>query len=242
MTVAEHDTSVRGCTRPRLTLGRTPSSSILRRKSAASTSFVAVQLAVPVQRRPRTIVLPRTAIGELVVVGDAARREQIGELLLVHEIATNLILQVLLPVEPDGACDVTAVVGGGVFVDLDEDDAGGIEFSSAQSRRQDIGASHVVPFENDLRGQFVAGTGSGGNGLPAIDLATQADPERRVQERGEQSEAGEHRADHGGAGQDPSRLTALKIRPSNWRTAAERRVRSRCRSIRGATNAAKIRP
>ena len=45
------------------------------------------------------------------------------ELLLVDEVAADLVLQVGLPVELDGARDVAAVVGGGVLVDLDEDDA-----------------------------------------------------------------------------------------------------------------------
>src|SRR5690606_33824923 len=118
---------------------------------------VAVQLEVPVRVGGEPVVVAAVE-DDLVVVGDAARREQIGELLLVHEITTNLILQVLLPVEPDGALDVTAVVGGGVLVDLDEDHAGGVEvLFGPVNGDQDIGAGHVVPFGGDLQGQFGAG-------------------------------------------------------------------------------------
>jgi hypothetical protein len=58
-----------------------------------------------------------------VVVGDAPVRQQRLELLLVDEVSADLVLQVGGPVELDGPGDVALVVGGGVLVDLDQDDA-----------------------------------------------------------------------------------------------------------------------
>jgi hypothetical protein len=43
-------------------------------------------------------------------------------LLLIDEVPTDRILQIFLPVQLDGAWDVTPVIGGGVFIDLDEND------------------------------------------------------------------------------------------------------------------------
>ena len=86
--------------------------------------LVPVQLEIPVRVRREPVVV--TAIQHHgVVVADAAFAEQLLELFLADEVAANLVLQVGLPVELDGTGDVTTVIRGSVFVDLDEDDSGG---------------------------------------------------------------------------------------------------------------------
>ncbi len=40
---------------------------------------------------------------------------------LLDEVAADRVLEVLLPVEADGAADVVLLVGSGVLVDLDQD-------------------------------------------------------------------------------------------------------------------------
>jgi hypothetical protein len=87
---------------------------------------VAVQLEVPV-RVGREPVVVAAVQDDGVVVADALLGQQRLELLLVDEVATDLVLQFGLPVELDGAADVAAVVGRGVLVDLDEDDARGVQ-------------------------------------------------------------------------------------------------------------------
>jgi hypothetical protein len=87
---------------------------------------VAVELEVPVGVGGEPVVVAAIE-HHRVVVADAALGEQRLELLLVDEVATDLVLQVGGPVELDGALDVALVVGGGVLVDLDKDDAGGVE-------------------------------------------------------------------------------------------------------------------
>jgi hypothetical protein len=55
-----------------------------------------------------------------VVVGDPAAAEELAERLGPEEVALDLVLQVLLPVEADGARDVRVGVERGVLVDLDD--------------------------------------------------------------------------------------------------------------------------
>jgi hypothetical protein len=82
---------------------------------------VAVELEVPVGVGGEPVVVAAVE-DDGVVVGDAALGEQSLELLLAHEVTPDRVLKVLLPVQAHGALDVVLVVGGGVFVDLDEDD------------------------------------------------------------------------------------------------------------------------
>src|SRR5690606_20462847 len=88
--------------------------------------LVAVEREVPVGVGREPVVVAAVE-DDQVVVGDAARGEERLELLLVEEVTTDLVLEVLGPVELDGALDLALVVGGGVFVDLDQVDAGGVE-------------------------------------------------------------------------------------------------------------------
>ena len=88
--------------------------------------LVAVELEVPVGVGGEPVVVAAVE-HDGVVVGDAALGEQRLELLLVDEVAADLVLEVGGPVELDGSPDVALVVGGGVLVDLDEDDAVGVE-------------------------------------------------------------------------------------------------------------------
>ena len=62
-----------------------------------------------------------------VVVGEATRAEQLAERLRIQEVASHLVLEVLLPVKADGARDVRLRVEGGVLVNLDDADAVVIE-------------------------------------------------------------------------------------------------------------------
>ena len=88
--------------------------------------LVAVELEVPV-RVGREPVVVAAVEHDRVVVGDARANEQRLELRLADEVPADLVLQVGRPVELDGARDVALVVGGGVLVDLDEDDPGVVE-------------------------------------------------------------------------------------------------------------------
>ena len=108
---------------------------------------MAVQLEVPVCVGGEPVVVAAVE-DHGVVVGDAALGQQGAELLGVDEVTADRILQVGLPVELDGAGDVAAVVGAGVFVDLDEDDAIGVEvLLSPIGADQDVGTCHggVLP-------------------------------------------------------------------------------------------------
>src|SRR4051812_30529540 len=84
---------------------------------------VAVQLEVPVGVGGEPVVVAAVE-DHGVVVADAALGQQLLELLAADEVAARRVLQVLLPVQLDRALDVALVVGAGVLVDLDEDDAG----------------------------------------------------------------------------------------------------------------------
>ncbi|GFJ80313.1 hypothetical protein Phou_044930 [Phytohabitans houttuyneae] len=81
---------------------------------------MAVELEVPVRvRREPVVVAPVQDYG--VVVSDAALGEQGFELLLVDEVPAHRVLQVVFPVELDGARNVAGVIRRGVFIHLDED-------------------------------------------------------------------------------------------------------------------------
>ena len=87
---------------------------------------MAVKLEVPVGVRGEPVVVAAVE-HDGVVVRDALGREQLLEIGLVDEVALDLVLQVLGPVDAYGAADVVLVVGGNVFVDLDEDHLGIVE-------------------------------------------------------------------------------------------------------------------
>ncbi len=113
---------------------------------------MAVQLEVPVGVGGEPVVVAAVE-DDGVVIGDAALGQQGRELLAVDEVAADLILQVLLPVELDGAGDVAAVVGRGVLVDLDEDGlVGGEVLLSPFGADQDVGACHGYVLSEDMRG------------------------------------------------------------------------------------------
>src|SRR5882762_1391395 len=61
------------------------------------------------------------------VVGNAGSAEKLFERGLIDEIASDVVLELGLPVPADGAGNVSLVVGGGVHVDFDEAEIGGIE-------------------------------------------------------------------------------------------------------------------
>src|SRR4051812_30849960 len=80
---------------------------------------VAVELEVPVRVRREPVVVAAVE-HDRVVVANALRRQQLLELLLVDEVTTYLVLQVLTPVDAHRAADVVLVVRRGVLVNLDE--------------------------------------------------------------------------------------------------------------------------
>ena len=86
--------------------------------------LVAVQLEVPVGVGGEPVVVAAVQ-HDGVVVGDALGRQQLLEAGPVDEVAADRVLQLGLPVDLHGAGDVPGVVGGGVLVDLDEDQARG---------------------------------------------------------------------------------------------------------------------
>jgi len=83
---------------------------------------VAVELELPVRVRGEPVVVAAVE-HDGVVVGDALGGQELLELLLGRDVATHRVLQLGGPVDLHGAGEVAAVVGGGVLVDLDEDDA-----------------------------------------------------------------------------------------------------------------------
>src|SRR2546425_10159006 len=91
--------------------------------------LVAVKLQLPegVSREPVVVVAIEKDGG---VVGNAGGAEKSFESGLVDQVAAHAILQLGLPVPGDGAGDVALVVGGGVHVNFDEAEIGGIEILS----------------------------------------------------------------------------------------------------------------
>src|SRR6266851_4124948 len=85
--------------------------------------------------------LPKGVGGEPVVViaiekdggavGNAGTAEKLFESGLVDQIAADVVLELGLPVPSDGAGDVSLVVGGGVHVDFDKAEIGGIQILSS---------------------------------------------------------------------------------------------------------------
>jgi hypothetical protein len=82
---------------------------------------VAVVLQVPVGVGGEPVVAVAVE-DDRVVVGDPARSEQRAELLGTEEVALDLVLEILPPVEPDRAGNVRLGMERGVLVDLDDAD------------------------------------------------------------------------------------------------------------------------
>ncbi len=91
---------------------------------------VAVQLQLPkgVGGEPVVVVAIEQDGG---VVGNARGAQKFFEGGLVDQIAADVVLELGLPVPTDSAGDVSLVVGGGVHVDFDEAEIGGIEIASS---------------------------------------------------------------------------------------------------------------
>ena len=94
---------------------------LLARTVEQSDVVVPVVLEVPVGVGGEPVVAVAVE-HDLVVVGDSARAEQLAERLGVEEVALDLVLEVLLPVEADRARDVRFGVERRVLVDLDDAD------------------------------------------------------------------------------------------------------------------------
>src|SRR5205823_10643418 len=110
---------------------------------------VAVELEVPVGVCGEPVVVAAVE-DHGVVVADPAAGQQRLELLLVHEVPAHRVLQVLLPVQLDGAGDVAVVIGAGVLVDFDEDHARGVEILLGPVGRNEYRvATHGLPLEWD---------------------------------------------------------------------------------------------
>jgi hypothetical protein len=93
---------------------------------------VPVVLEVPVRVGGEPVVAIAVE-DDRVFVGDPVLAEEVGELLRPEEVALDLVLQVLLPVEPDGPRDVRLGVEGVVLVDLDDADGVVVQVSATQS-------------------------------------------------------------------------------------------------------------
>ena len=195
------------------TSSRESSSHFLRPPSSRLDVVVAVELEVPVGVGREPVVVAAVQ-DDGVVVGDAALGQQCLELLLAHEVAADRVLQVLLPVEADRAPDVVLVVGGGVLVDLDEDDLRVVE----------VGLDPVGVDEDALAGAAHADTSVCGWAVRSlgtvrtmswdvarrsqqVDLAAEADAERRVEEGRRERGPGRHDR-HAAAAARPARATS----------------------------------
>ena len=106
------------------------------------------------------------------------RGQQRLELRLVDEVAADLVLEVGLPVDPDGVADVVLVVRRRVLVDLDEDDLRVVEVGlDPVGVDECVGAAHCGSFQRDDRvtGQWVAREPSrAGAADEQVDLAAEA--------------------------------------------------------------------
>src|SRR6266481_939981 len=91
--------------------------------------LMAVELQLPesVSGEPVVVVAIKKDGG---VVGNAGGAEKPFESGLVDQVAADAVLELGLPVAGDRAGDVALVVGGGVHVDFDEAEIGGIEILS----------------------------------------------------------------------------------------------------------------
>ena len=205
---------------------------------------VAVELEVPVGVGGEPVVVAAVE-HDGVVVGDAALGQQRLELLLVDEVAADLVLQVGGPVELDGAPDVALVVGRGVLVDLDQDDLRVVEVVlDPLGGDERVLAAHGFSF----RFRCCRSSGCRGAALSAcalrppdrrvdqqVHLAAQAEAEDGVEQGGDQREPGgdERRRwwRRPGSRPAPRRRTPGR-RPG--RTAAARRPRARPAGRAGA--------
>jgi hypothetical protein len=105
-------------------------------------------------------------------------------LLGVDEVTPYGVLQIGTPVQLHRPGDVTMVVSLGVFVDLDEDDVVDIEIALGPvSGDQDVGACHAgilsIARTSVLRSSAVGRLQAHHE---RVELAAQADAERRVEE------------------------------------------------------------
>src|SRR5207302_10077454 len=80
--------------------------------------LVAVLLPRPV-RIPGDPVVVVAVEDDRRVGRDAAASQEFGQRIFRRDVAGQLVLEVALPVPPDGAFDVTPLVDGRVYVDLD---------------------------------------------------------------------------------------------------------------------------
>src|SRR3954470_9898155 len=140
--------------------------------------LVAVELEVPIGVGGEPVVVAAVEDNG-VVVADALVRQQGLELLLADEVAADLVLQFRLPVQLDGAWEVAAVVGGDVFVDLDEHDPGGVQvFLGPIGRDEHVSAAHAVLL------RWMCGCAKRGGSLPGTGGRRRPPgPEARMGER-----------------------------------------------------------
>ena len=143
------------------------------------------------------------------------------ELRLVDEVAAYLVLEVGGPVELDRALDVALVVGGGVLVDLDEDDLRVIEMVLHPLGGDECGVAAHGAYLSRAPGP---GAGSGGGWLsgrwPAagsVQLAPQAQPEDGV-EQGRHEREPDGDQPHGGEAGEQRRRgpRPANPRPTAW--------------------------
>ena len=85
---------------------------------------VVLEIPVGVGREP---VVPIAVEHDRVVVRDPTRAEQGAELIRAQEVPFHLVLQVLLPVEADGAWNMRLGIESRVLVDLDDANGGIVE-------------------------------------------------------------------------------------------------------------------
>ena len=179
---------------------------------------VAVQLEVPV-RVGREPVVVAAVEHDGVVVADALAGQQRLELGLVDEVAADRVLEVGLPVDAHGTADVVLLVGGGVLVDLDEDDRGSSRWASTQSAStrtserlmwvvpSRVSGSEAVPPEEGRRRVRSGGGASAGAARRTSRYISQPrqNPNAALRKAARQRERDRGDAQHGGTGDEAER-------------------------------------
>ena len=214
---------------------------------------VAVVLQVPVRVGGEPVVAVAVE-DDRVVVRDAAAAEQLAELGRAQEVALDLVLEVLLPVEADRAGDVRLGVEGGVLVDLDDADGLvaqmildplrvdqnviGVFGHGARVAKREAAGGGMLPCAHGARSASTRASPARRPArarrrrrelaawLPQLDPARRARARARGALRAAASGGGRGSGDRGGRGRRAARRCAQGAAPDDRQPARQRLVRA----------------